>query len=64
MIGFVIWNLDQRKYVQDSRKAKDESAFTKFLERAKVFSTREAALKDKCGNETIRSIAEIMGGGA
>ena len=61
---FVIRNNDNGKYVQDMRKSRDEKSYTRFLDRAKTFPTREAALKEKCGNETILSLAEVLGGGA
>jgi hypothetical protein len=37
------------------------SSFTPFLENARKFSTREAAQRECCGNETVLSISEILG---
>ena len=38
-----------------------QSSYTKRLEDAKTFPTREAALADKCGNESVHSVSELLG---
>ena len=38
-----------------------QHSYTKKLEEANTFPTREAANGQKCGNESVRSVAEIMG---
>lgn len=42
-------------------KAGSVSSYTKKLEEARVYGTEAAAEKDRCGNESIRSLASIMG---
>jgi hypothetical protein len=37
-----------------------ERSYTRFLQLAQVYSTREQALADKCGNEVVLSLEEAM----
>lgn len=37
-----------------------QNSYTKFLQHARYFLTREAALKEKCGNETIVHLEALM----
>ena len=38
-----------------------QHSYTKRLEEAKVFNTREAAKREACGNESVRGIEEVIG---
>ncbi len=38
-------------------------SYTRVLQYAKVYRTREAALRDACGNESVRAVSDIMQGG-
>lgn len=44
---------DDGKYLADMRLSPDGHSYTNKLQYAKVFFSREDALKDKCGNESI-----------
>lgn len=47
-------------YVADPRR--NHGSYTKALQHAKTFSTREAAEQDRCpGNEIILSVEDAMG---
>lgn len=48
MMQFVIWNVDQKKYVAP---AGSERSFTKFLQKARIFPSKQAAASECCGNE-------------
>jgi len=37
-----------------------EKSYTKKLQEARVFRTREAAQRDACGNETVHALMEVM----
>lgn len=54
---YVIWNLSRRAYVarQGAR-----SSFTPNLQNARTFATREAAERECCGDERVRSVSDIM----
>ena len=36
-------------------------SYTKFIEQARKFSTKEDAEKDKCGNETVIDVYKYIG---
>ena len=55
---YVIWNVDQQKYVAPSGQ---KSSFTKYLQHARVFETRQVAQNDCCGNEFPRDVYDEMG---
>ena len=38
-------------------------SYTRRLEYARVFSTRESAERERCENETIRRVLDIVGSG-
>lgn len=40
-------------YVADMRLSSNGASYTDKLQHAKVYATREAAERDRCGNETI-----------
>ena len=56
---FVIWNVDERKYVARLGK---ENSFTKYLQNARVFDTERAAQNECCGNEFPRFVYAEMNG--
>jgi hypothetical protein len=43
-------------------RAGSGSSFTRSLEAARKFATREAAIGEACGNETVRSVSDILSG--
>lgn len=55
---YVIWNLTQKKYVAWNGSA---SSYTKRLRDAQKFTTLPEAMRDCCGDETVRSVAELIG---
>ena len=50
MTWFVLWNLDQRRYVARPGEA---HSFTRDLLKARRWRTREAAEREACGNERV-----------
>ena len=57
---YVIWNTTEGAYVADMRKSRTGSSFTRALQGAKTYPTREHAQGDCCGNEYPRALAEVM----
>ena len=60
MPGYVLKRNEDGKYVAPGGSAE---AYTRRLERAQVFPTREFAERHKCGNETAYPVDELIGGG-
>ena len=56
---FVIWNPEARKYVSQPGS---RSSYTAKLELARTYPTKEAAERECCDNERVRSVADIMAG--
>jgi hypothetical protein len=57
---YVIVRTDDGKFVA---RPGSEKSYTRKLQNARTFRTREAAELDRClGNEVIRSIEEVIGG--
>lgn len=54
---FVIQRLNDGKYVAAPGS---EHSYTKRLEDARIFSTRESAELEKCGNETIVPVRTLL----
>lgn len=54
---FVIQNDETGKLVAASGY---EHSYTTFLQMARTFSTREAARKEACGNETVYDVQELL----
>lgn len=57
-MAFVIKRNEDGKYVAPAGRAK---SYTARLESARVFATREAAERDKCGNERVVAVADLIG---
>jgi len=47
---YVIWNLDQRKFVAP---AGEHKSFTSDIRKARIFKTKEEAEANACGNERV-----------
>ena len=60
-MAYVIWNVDQKKSTR--WPAGSKHSFTKYLQHARIFKTRDAAQSDCCGNEFPRSAEAEMGFG-
>jgi hypothetical protein len=58
MSKFVIWNVDEQKYVAPSGS---RHSFVKNLQQAAVFSTKEVAQTNCCGNEFPRDVLDEVG---
>lgn len=58
MSKYVIWNVDQQKYVAP---AGSKHSFTKYLQHARMFKSKEAAQTECCGNEFPRAALDEMG---
>jgi hypothetical protein len=54
---YVIWNATLRAYVAPAGSAK---SYTKSLERARKWPTRESAQANCCGDDVVRDAAEIL----
>lgn len=60
---YVIVNYDRPASMFAASRSHTEAtgqSYTGLLQKAKLFMTREAAMKEKCGNEIILPIREIM----
>ena len=55
---FVIWNVDEQKYVA---LPGSKSSFTKYLQHARTFKSEREAQSDCCGNEFPRAVEREMG---
>lgn len=55
---WVLIRLEDGKYVA---KSGSEHSYTNKLENAQVFTSKDKAEANKCGNEYARSVSEIMG---
>ena len=60
---YVLRRIPDGAYVADMRKSTTGGSYTKSLEVAETFPTREAAVLASCGNERAVSVDEIMGAG-
>lgn len=58
MTKFVIWNVDEKKYVAPEGC---RHSSTKNLQKARVFATKEAAQYECCGNEFPRDALDEIG---
>lgn len=56
-MSYVIKNIDTGKYVSAPGRKK---SYTTKLEYARIFPTREAADGDKCGNETVIDVDDLI----
>ncbi len=54
---YVIYNDESKKYV--SSRGSDHS-YTQKLELARTFGSRLAAQRHACGNEIVRSVADVL----
>lgn len=53
------------KRIEDGRfvaKGGREASYTRNIEAVKIFTTREAAEKERCGNEVIVPLEDLMKG--
>ena len=57
---YVLKRNEDGKYVAP---AGSKNSYTTKLEQARTFPTREAALADACGNETVYAISDLVGRG-
>jgi hypothetical protein len=57
---YVIQHNTHGRYVARSEATATGSSYTKRLEDARVFPTRESAEHDRCGNETVRAVVEVL----
>lgn len=55
---YVLQRHKDDRYVAESGTA---SSYTRSLERARKFPTREAAQAEKCGNETVIDVNLLLG---
>lgn len=58
-MGYVLVNSETGKYVAP---AGSEHSYTRSLQRARIYPTREAAVGDSCGNEIAQSVDDILRG--
>jgi hypothetical protein len=56
---FVIWNTTQRAYVAPAGGA---TSYTRRIEAARKWPTREAADRECCGDERVRDACEVLRG--
>lgn len=59
MMGFVLVRIPDGAYVARSGSI---HSYTRKLEQAQVFKSRENANQNRCVNETIQSLEELLGG--
>jgi hypothetical protein len=59
MMGFVLVRHEDGKFVCPPGS---EQSYTKDLAKARIYPTREAAEKDKCGNESVHPITDFLQG--
>jgi len=59
IMGFVLVRNEDGKFVCPPGA---ENSYTSDLTKARIFSTREAAEQDKCGNERVHPVTDFLQG--